>query len=416
MKKTLDIDKIRIDGGTQPREVINQDTVSEYAESIALGAKFPNPVVFFDGKDYWLSDGFHRYHAYIKLGSSKIPCDVKNGSVRDAILFSVGANVTHGMRRTNADKRRAVLTLLNDKEWRKWSDRKIAEKCAVTHPFVSEIRKLPSGNRYQIESRTVERGGEIYEMLTANIGKRTATGDAEILRLAREIKTERAKERISKMEAQNASALLSNPVLDGKRYRLFVSDIQSLKLEPRSIDAIITDAPYPHEYLPLYGSLSRLASEVLKYNGICVVMTGQSYLEEVLEQLGLYLTYQWTLAYLTPGSSVQVFGRRIKSNWKPLIFLTNGENNWEHVDDTIISDKRDKQYHEWGQSVGGMVGIVEKFTVKNSVILDPFCGAGTTGVASLITGRTFVGSDIDETEIKKAADRLSKIGDTDGDK
>jgi hypothetical protein len=36
---------------------------------------------------------------------------------RDAILFSVSANGTHGQRRTNEDKRRAVLCLLNDPEW-----------------------------------------------------------------------------------------------------------------------------------------------------------------------------------------------------------------------------------------------------------------------------------------------------------
>jgi len=34
----------------------------------------------------------------------------------DAVFNSVGANAEHGLRRTNADKRRAVLTLLNDDE------------------------------------------------------------------------------------------------------------------------------------------------------------------------------------------------------------------------------------------------------------------------------------------------------------
>ena len=34
---------------------------------------------------------------------------------------------------TNADKRRAVETLLNDAEWATWSDREIARQCGVHH-------------------------------------------------------------------------------------------------------------------------------------------------------------------------------------------------------------------------------------------------------------------------------------------
>ena len=41
-----------------------------------------------------------------------------------------------------SDKRRAVLTLLNDEEWsRKMSDRKIAKHCGVSNCFVSNLRK-----------------------------------------------------------------------------------------------------------------------------------------------------------------------------------------------------------------------------------------------------------------------------------
>lgn len=39
------------------------------------------------------------------------------------------------------DKRRAVETLLNDEEWVKWSDGKIAEQAAVSQNFVSDVRR-----------------------------------------------------------------------------------------------------------------------------------------------------------------------------------------------------------------------------------------------------------------------------------
>jgi hypothetical protein len=53
----------------------------------------------------------------------------------------VGANATHGLRRTNADKRRAALTLLQDEEWQRWSNREIARQCGVTHTFVAKLRR-----------------------------------------------------------------------------------------------------------------------------------------------------------------------------------------------------------------------------------------------------------------------------------
>lgn len=136
----IKIDKIRIDGNTQPRTKIDTSVVSEYAESFELNEPLPPVDVFHDGKDYWLADGFHRYHGAAKAGRKTIACKVHKGTQRDAILFSVGANAVHGLRRTNEDKRAAVMTLLNDPEWSQWSARAIAQACAVSNTFVSDIR------------------------------------------------------------------------------------------------------------------------------------------------------------------------------------------------------------------------------------------------------------------------------------
>jgi hypothetical protein len=61
--KKINILNIRIDGGTQPRQEINYEVVKDYAELMREGVAFPPVTVFFDGVDYWLADGFHRYHA-----------------------------------------------------------------------------------------------------------------------------------------------------------------------------------------------------------------------------------------------------------------------------------------------------------------------------------------------------------------
>lgn len=139
--KKLNLNAIRIDGGTQARVEINNATVSEYAEDVKGGIEFPAVLVFFDGADHWLADGFHRYHAHKQAGKASILADIRAGTVRDAVLCSLGANGTHGLRRTNADKRKAVQTLLADSEWSQWSDRRIAEQCGVGHPFVASLRR-----------------------------------------------------------------------------------------------------------------------------------------------------------------------------------------------------------------------------------------------------------------------------------
>lgn len=132
---------IRFDGQTQMRAEINGDAVAEYRDAMKKGATFPPVKLFFDGCDYWIGDGYHRWHAAGDAGFTEIEADVAQGTRRDAILWACFANATNGVRRTNVDKRKAVETLLKDDEWGQWSDRVIADKCGVSQPFVGAIRK-----------------------------------------------------------------------------------------------------------------------------------------------------------------------------------------------------------------------------------------------------------------------------------
>jgi hypothetical protein len=137
----LNISEIRTDGGTQSRASLCNETVMQYAEAMEdPNTVFPPVIVYFDGVDHWLADGFHRVAAWERVGRTDIPTDVRNGDRREAILHSVAANTRHGLRRSNDDKRRAVLMLLEDNEWTQWSDSEIARKCGVSQPFVSKLR------------------------------------------------------------------------------------------------------------------------------------------------------------------------------------------------------------------------------------------------------------------------------------
>ncbi|OYV88597.1 MAG: hypothetical protein B7Z73_08240 [Planctomycetia bacterium 21-64-5] len=126
---SLEVAKIRTDGGTQVREQIDGLLVEEYAERMHSEDVFPPIVVFFDGQDYWLADGFHRFQAHSQLRHPTVECRLLQGTRRDAVLFALKANNAHGLRRTSADKRHAVKLVLADEEWSKRSDRWIADVC-----------------------------------------------------------------------------------------------------------------------------------------------------------------------------------------------------------------------------------------------------------------------------------------------
>jgi hypothetical protein len=144
------------DGGAQMRVAMRPESVNEYATEILEGATFPPIVVFYDGSDSWLADGFHRVEAKRKIGHETILAEIREGSSRDAILHGAGSNSSHGLRRTHADKRRAVEHLLKDPEWARWSDRKIAEVAKVDHKTVGTIRKELTGEFPTPTKRTGE--------------------------------------------------------------------------------------------------------------------------------------------------------------------------------------------------------------------------------------------------------------------
>lgn len=177
----LEIPQITIDGGTQTRVRLNESAVAEYAETMREGGNLPPVTTFFDGSVYWLADGFHRYHAHKSIGALKIEAEIINGTRRDAVLFSVGANAIHGLRRTNEDKRKAVETLLNDEEWAKWSDREIARKCGVANSFVSSVRgSLFSENSEKSQERTyTTKHGTQAKMRTGATGKKRSAPKPE---------------------------------------------------------------------------------------------------------------------------------------------------------------------------------------------------------------------------------------------
>ena len=171
-----------------------------------------------------------------------------------------------------------------------------------------------------------------------------------------------------------------------------------------SVDVILTDPPYPAEFLPLWDSLGRFAKRVLKPGGLLVAMSGQLHLPEVMPLLGASLPYRWTIAYLMPGAAAVVHARKVNTMWKPVLVYGGSE---RRLFDVVRSDGAAKSHHGWGQSESGFAELLRLVADPGQTICDPFTGGGTTAVVALAAGCPFVGAEIDKATYEMARRRLT---------
>lgn len=175
----LKIEQIRRDGGTQPRALLDEGKIEEYAELMLDGTLFPDIEVVYDGTNYWLVDGFHRVNAAVKARKTTINSEVLQGTLDDALWLSCGVNATHGVPRNNADKKRAVELALRHQKGRNLTDVQLAKHCGVSSMTVGRYRGSIVNNVNGNAVRTAVRDGKKYKMDTENIGRKKREGVTE---------------------------------------------------------------------------------------------------------------------------------------------------------------------------------------------------------------------------------------------
>jgi site-specific DNA-methyltransferase (adenine-specific) len=178
------------------------------------------------------------------------------------------------------------------------------------------------------------------------------------------------------------------------------------------VDAIITDPPYAPAWISSDAAeFAAAAARILTPAGTLVVMFGVLHYE-LKAQLDQHLRYRWTGVYLTPGWHGRMFTPRVATGWKPLLLYTRRDApTLEYLcDDVFVSEARDKDHHEWGQSESGMTRIVERLTRPGELVVDPFLGGGTTAIVCSRLGRRFVGCDVDPAAVETTRRRLAQAG------
>ena len=216
------------------------------------------------------------------------------------------------------------------------------------------------------------------------------------------------------------------------RYTLHQLPVQELYgvIEQGSLDAIITDPPYPIEYKEVWPALAEFAAYALKPEGILAVLAGSGIFEMAV--VGLQHPDLWprvAVAYDQQGPPSLIHSHRLKSTTRQVYFYHRFPEGYggthypfegySHLADKITfegeASKGDlvRQF-EWAQSVNGFREILkEVLNCRNPkddpstwVICDPFMGTGVTGVAVLEANHTFIGSDPDADRISETKARF----------
>lgn len=171
-----------------------------------------------------------------------------------------------------------------------------------------------------------------------------------------------------------------------------------------SIDLILTDPPYPAEFLPLWSDLAIFAKRVLAPHGVLAAMSGQTHLPEVYRRLGEHLPYRWTMAYLMGGAANVVHARRVSTMWKPVLIYGSSA---RRLHDVATSKASDKDFHGWGQSESGTYDLLRLLADPGATVVDPFVGGGTTAVVARVHGCHFIGAEMDAATHRIAVERVA---------
>jgi len=183
---------------------------------------------------------------------------------------------------------------------------------------------------------------------------------------------------------------------------LYLGDCAEILPTLGKVDAVVTDPPYGidfqyESYIDTRENLKNLISVFVPWGNEnasrMIVLCG-------VTQIYLYPEPEWIacITWNTTGS----FGKCGYTQWMPVLFYGKDVPGFGNVEGAVTKSDtfsisgmaflgKEKIEHPCPKPLNMMNWCTQRFSLTNEIILDPFMGSGTTGVAAVQMGRKFIG-------------------------
>lgn len=396
------------------KELIPPLTDDEYKllENSILTEGLREPILVWNGI---IIDGHNRYEICKKHNLPIFTKEISFSSRDEALLWILNNQLG---RRNLTPYQKAKLALAKGKLLEKEARaRQLSKLKHVNESIVFQNSEKREDNgkfwvheqlekEFGISHDTLNKVKKIEEKAPEPIKEKLERGELSIHRaylLVKKIEQEEERDKIAEQG--------KDVDFDGENPKLINADFRDLELEPESVDLILTDPPYGRDYLELWRDLGKLAKRVLKPSGFLVAYSGQAYLVEKMNYLAESLQYYWTFALYHKGNKTALISYlNLANRWKPiLVFQKPPFKRLERFcSDYIISEREEKDGHEWQQNEKAAKELIEIFSKAGDVVLDPMMGSGTFPYAAYQLGRKVIGVEIDERSFNIAKARWKK--------
>ena len=399
--------------------------VSELVESIKQIGLLQPIVVDTDNN---LLSGLHRLEAFKSIGYENIDCKVVNLSEQKNRLVEIDENLCrldlnviekaeHLIHRDEILISLGQRAQVGDNQHTgspgSQTTKSLAKDLGISRSKYYEIKsvyKIEAGVRESLKKTDVANNLDALMLIQkqevsiqSEVAKRITAG-CNISSLIKDVKREIEKEKL----LQQLNDFNSN--FDDNRIKLHLGDFRQVgnSIPDKSIDLIFTDPPY--QEIMLYEDLAKFANRVLVDGGLCLSYIYQSRLQDVLNSMAKYLTYNWLICAKNGGRNGRDgYGWFVE--YSPILVMRKGEKlrNNQFTADFIQSTPVDKLLHNWEQSLTEAEYYIKHLSSTGARILDPFLGSGTTAIATTnCGGREFVGVESDKDVFDVARGRISK--------
>lgn len=360
-----------------------------------------HPVVI--DEDDNILDGHHRY----ALDRNAPTVTVEGLSDDEKRAYTIRANMARRnlspeQTKDVSKKQREIAKRLREADPKRWTQAAVGALLGVGRSTVESWftndrsvkgKSPPPDARVKLTTPAKEEvvrrvlAGEEQKQVAADFGVSEAT-------------VSKVKKKAEEIHSRDDDKARKTAKLKASKFDVRRGDFRQVLADLDGVSLVLTDPPYPKEFLPLWEDLGKWAAGALADDGLLVAYSGQMYLPEVLQLLGKHLDFWWCGAVVHKGSgNLTPLGhpvRKVVNKWKPLVmFMKRGGAGFQRsFNDLIDGAGKQKSEHNWQQHEAEAAMLVEAFTKPGELVVDPFAGSGGFCRAAHDLGRIAIGSEI----------------------